>query len=232
MNIVISPITPRLISQLYLLYNLSIKDLCDGKKFHSGINGYTISAVAVYPLALTIWEAFIYETVLSPYFGEIRNKKEISNIPLELIDKWDIETKSVIIPQLLYGKTFDKGKPPFQDFSSLVAIRNSIVHFKYNKSNDRTLKAIDNLYNKNIFLHSPFLKENGNITIYNWTESISSIEGIRWAINTIVKMAKQLSDFVPEGRREIVIGHTLQNFTEIAEDDAKRIFIQLGVNPF
>lgn len=231
-NIVISTITPSLISQLHFLYNQSIKNLLSAKIWHEGINGYSDSAIAVYPLAITTWEAFIYESVLSPFFGEIRNKREINYIPLEIVDKWDIETKSLLIPQLLYGKSFDKGMSIFQDFSALVSIRNSIVHFKFNKPNDKTLKAIDNLYNKNVFLHSPFLKQNnGNITIYDWPKSISSIEGIRWAINTIVKMAKQLNEFVPEDRREFVIKHPLQNFNEITEDDAKRKFIESGVDP-
>jgi len=47
----------------------------------------------------------------------------------EALDGASIQQKYLVYPQLLFGKTFDKGAEPFQSFALLVHLRNAIVHY-------------------------------------------------------------------------------------------------------
>lgn len=233
MNYVVRSISGRILNQLFSLYKQGIYQLGSGKVLKEGINGYCDSAISAYPLAVIIWEAFLYETILSGMNLRLNNGSKINSIPTENIDNWDILTKSIVIPDLLYDKTFNKGAQPFQDMSHLVSIRNSIVHFKYNHPNQRTLSAIRDLSQRNFFFDhtkNVVLEPNQSIPLQDWTTTISTTEGIRWAINTISKMAYQLNEIIPEHHRHLIAG-SATNFKTINEVEAKQLFIQLGVDP-
>lgn len=233
MSYVVSTISGRFLQQLLSLYMQGINQLGTGRVLKDGINGYCDSAIASYPLALITWESFLYETILSPLNLSDNKASKINCIPTQNIDNWDILTKSIVIPDLLYDKTFDKGLQPFQDLSHLVSIRNSIVHFKCNHPNKRILSAIESLSQSKIFFDfakNRTLAPKEVIPVQDWTTTISTTEGIRWVINTIVKMAYQLNEFIPEEKRHLIMD-TLINFKLINENDAKVLFIKLGVDP-
>lgn len=233
MSYVVRTISGRFLQQLQILYMQGITQLGTERVLKDGINGYCDSAIASYPLALITWESFLYETILSPLSLSDNKTSKINSIPPQNIDNWDILTKSFVIPDLLYDKKFDKGLQPFQDLSHLVSIRNSIVHFKFHHPNKRILNAIESLSQRKIFFDfakNRNLAPNEVIPVQDWTSTISTTEGIRWAINTIVKMAYQLNEFIPEEKRDLIMG-TLTNFNLINENDAKVLFLKLGVDP-
>lgn len=216
--------------QLIRSYYQGISELKTGNNIKSGINGYCRSAISVYPLAVATWESFLYESILSHTNIAINNKSIIGDIPYEIIDKWDIITKSHVVPKIIYGRTFEKGSQPFQDFIHLVSIRNSLVHFKFRKPGNKTLNAINDLTQRNIFIKPRILDDENDNVVAAWTHHISTTEGIRWAINTISRMAYTLLDIVPEEQRRITLV-ILNNFKLIEDDNVHSYFEQLGVDP-
>lgn len=63
----------------------------------------------------------------------------INEFMMERIDEWESleklgpKNKWIIVAKMITGKTFDKGKEPFQSFSKLIRLRNDLVHFKTEK---------------------------------------------------------------------------------------------------
>jgi hypothetical protein len=233
MNYVVGSISGRLLQQLYILYHQGIHQLGSGKVLKYGINGYCDCAITSYPLAVAIWEAFLYETILSHWSLSDNKNSKINCIPPENINNWDILTKSIVIPDLLYDKTFNKGSQPFQDLSHLVFIRNSIVHFKFNHPNKRTLNAVNDLSQRKVFFDfskDRILKPHEIIPLQDWTTTISTTEGIRWAINTIANMSLELNELIPVEKRNLIM-RTIGNFKTISVKEAHNLFVRFGVDP-
>lgn len=44
-------------------------------------------------------------------------------------DRAKLVDKVLVVPKLLFGKTFSRGEQPYQDFVMLVDVRNDIVHY-------------------------------------------------------------------------------------------------------
>jgi hypothetical protein len=44
-------------------------------------------------------------------------------------ERASIEDRWVVLPRLLFGRTFDRGAEPFQSFTHLVTLRNELVHW-------------------------------------------------------------------------------------------------------
>lgn len=224
-----SAVSGAFLHQLYNNYQQSILEFKKNKVVKKGVNGYSDFAISSYPIAIAAWEAFLYETMLSEYLLEFHNHATLNKIPSELIDKWSIDTKSTLIPEILYNVTFDKGSLPFQDFNLLLILRNELVHFKYGRPSTKILNVIEQLRRKNVFLPQEDVPE-GNILVEIWPHSVSTIEGIRWAINTIAEMAHKLIEFMPEKEANLH-AHTLSNFKKIQLADAMKEFLSFGVDP-
>jgi hypothetical protein len=232
MNFGTASISQSFLFQLHKIYEQGIIELGSGNVLKDGINGYCDSAISVYPLSIATWEAFLYETILSRINLLINKDSKIKSIPLDIIHKWDLETKSIIVPDLLYDKTFDKGSQPFQDFKLLITIRNSLVHFKYDMPDNKIENAIKILSRRNIFMaHSENSKNHAEGDIIEiWPHMISTTEGIRWAINTITKMAHKLSELIPNDKKDLIICNHIANFKTINKDMAIEHFDRLGVD--
>lgn len=225
-----SSISSSLIIQLKNIYKDGIIQLGTGKVRKQGINGFCDSAISAYPIAVAIWEAYLYETLLSTQNLNSNKESRIHSIPSDLIDKWDILTKSVVVPDLLYGKTFDKGAQPFQDFSKIVSIRNSIVHFKFDQPSKSVENVINDLTQRGIFLiQVPDKLDANSIYTIIWPHAVASTEAIRWCINTLYEMANMLETFLSLGNNNIP--SLVSNFKKITEKDAEKLFEKLGVNP-
>lgn len=227
-----SSISPCFSYQLDKIYRQGILELSTGKHSKNGINGYCQSAISIYPLTIATWESLFHEIFLAESNLLSNNHtKEINSIPLEKIKWWSISDKTVDVLEMLYGKTFDKGKQPYQDFQLLVTLRNAIVHFNLGDPDRKTIAALKNLSRQNIFFplidfsHTPGVSHS-NI----WTHIISTTEGIRWAINTIKNMAMELNNIVPENKRPFSFD-LINNLDYIDKEKAIRYFYELGVDP-
>lgn len=147
-----NPISWILFLHLRELYKSGVKDLEGSRSFRRvKLNGHHAYALSCYPLAVAAWEAFLNETCLSVP-AEIDYPNSLLWDIKEKAEKWDVRFKSLLIPKLLLGTTFDKSAPPYQDFQHLVSIRNSIVHFK---SDDAPVKTLQYLSQRKITLIPP-----------------------------------------------------------------------------
>ena len=226
-----SSISQLLLSQIHDIYKQGISELNNKKNWKDGINASYAGAISAFPLSIAAWEAFLNETILSERYLRINKDSKIHSIPMNIIERWDILSKTIIVPDLLYGNTFNKGSQPFQDFSRLVSIRNSLVHFKFSQPNKKTFNAITDLIHRGIFrgYSEQNRKDTKGNRLIDWPDDISTTEGIRWSINTVANMANRLKDFIPMKQRYYYI--PLQsNLLFIDDKEAKKIFSSLGVD--
>jgi hypothetical protein len=215
-----SSMSPILYNSLIEMYRNAIKNFSNSNSmgFQYKINFMTTHAIAVIPLAVTVWEAHLNEQILGkitwPEFREniISTNKELR----DLIERADIKAKSILLPQIFYGNTFNKGSNPYQDFTKLIDIRNAIVHYK---PYDYPKSAIDYLDQKKITLNSP---KNSN---FAWPMPLYSTECMRWAINTICSMILEMDKFKP-GLKD----GTDLIFKPISIERAKEIFSEFNVD--
>ncbi|CAK8584804.1 hypothetical protein [Priestia megaterium] len=217
-----SSMSPIMYTSLIEMYRNAVESYSksDSKVFPQyEINFMTHHALAVLPLAVTVWESHLNEQILAmtPFLGYsvLSQSKELT----DLVERADIKAKSVILPKLAYGETFDKSAQPYQDFIKLVDIRNSIVHFKpYNYPK----KTINYLEDKRVTL----IPEEG--ARYSWPLMLYSSESMRWAINTVCSMILELDKFSKQYRGESGISLF---FKPISVERAKLIFEEFNVNP-
>lgn len=124
------------------------------------------------------------------------NQKKV----LEMLKEQDVITKYRMIPILLWQKAFDEGRSPFQDFVTLVGIRNDIIHYKmpfYGKE-DKRPKWVNRLEEKSVFLAEPVSHEGSRV----WIDEICTLKGAKWAYNTSCRMIRKFVE-LSEGITEI-----------------------------
>ncbi len=211
-----SPISFLLFGHLRQLYQSEIKALKENTICRRvGLNGFHKYALSSYPLAIATWEAFLNETCMSEV-SELYYPNSVLWDMRDQAEKWDILSKTLIVPKLLVGTTFKKSAQPYQDFKHLVSIRNRIVHFRKDDSPMNTLK---DLSQRRITLIPP------PDTEYPWTLQLMSTEGVRWAINTISKMVHELISRFPHQQGYSTV------FAGISEDEAKNMFLTESIDP-
>ena len=131
-----------LFSDLKSLYNHGIRALAEMSPYQRpGINGFHCHALSIYPLAVASWEAFLNKKCLG--IGTQFDYPTCMLWPIiNEVERWEIELKTFQVPNFLFGQTFDKSTQPYQDFTKLVKIRNSLVHYH---QYDAPLKILQDL---------------------------------------------------------------------------------------
>ena len=81
---------------------------------------YAQSIAAVHIFCVTSLESHINNKAYNLLKGKI----------FEQFERISLESKWLMLPKLVTGKEFDPGRQPYQDFSSLIKIRNALVHHK------------------------------------------------------------------------------------------------------
>ena len=204
-------ISPDLVFSVRSTLDLSFALAVKGSVRRIGINSYTPHAFAAYVASVASVEAFVNETFLGWVCRSSFEGSALWDIPTETLEKTDLLLKLVLVSQLLFGKRFERGKQPLQDFALLCRIRNDIVHFKMQF---REPKYVRNLCNRKIAL----VDEPDEVG--PWPHKLSSSEGIRWAHNTACAVVQQLVSFIPPGERDH-LGHLATNFAHISEAEVE-----------
>jgi hypothetical protein len=174
------------------VYFYSIRQLNHPSQIQ-GINGPSFNALSAFMLGIAIWESylnFIFFTPLTKFeFGEELHKK--MGMMSKGLDRMSVEDKTIALPLIAFGKTYDKGGMPFQDFKIMVSIRNAVTHNSLESSPEIAVEA---LKNKGLIL-----EQNPDFPprMQSWDDDVSTIEVIRWCINTISKMEEELMKFPP-----------------------------------
>jgi len=110
------------------------------------------------------------------------------------LDKIEIGNKLIILPELLFGKSFKRDEQPFQDMAILIKIRNTFVHFKMKNEAPKYVSVLDQ---RGITLKAKSQEKKAD---FAWTHKLFSSEGIRWAHNTACKVIQALSACAPKDR--------------------------------
>jgi len=184
-----------------------------------GINAYTpIEAYPAYITAVASVEAFLNEQLLSPIAQAIYPKSCLWGIH-NRIDNLSIQTKTILVPQLLFGRSLDNSTQPAQDFGLLVRVRDDLVHYKMKQ---KAPKYLADLSQRRIALTSEQVHSGGQD--YAWPHKLSSTEGIRWAHNTACKVVHKVVECIPEPHKD-VLGSLATNFQEIREEDVQALWM-------
>src|SRR5262249_31973318 len=103
--------------------------------------------------------------------------------------------------QILSGRTFDPGCNPFQDFASLVKLRNLLVHFgpKDDFQEDTEGRTTGNKHPKVVVaLQQRGLAERPQPgTIVSWFDTLGTAELAAWACETALNMILAVVDLTP-----------------------------------
>lgn len=195
-------ISGSLIKYIRKLFRDGILDFVNRRKvinLDNSKNGYSDLALPAYITAVASVEAFTNETYLSPFARSILKKSSLFTLRTKWLKEVDLREKIVIIAKLLCGTTLQRGEQPFQDFSTLVRVRNAIVHYKMD---DKKPSFVLELNQKKIGLDTrPPAGSNGHFD-QPWVWDVSSTEGIRWAHNTAASMMKHLIEMMPQSQEE------------------------------
>jgi hypothetical protein len=52
------------------------------------------------------------------------------NDSLAALERLEVHQKWMVVPRLLFGRTFERGAEPFQSFRTLFKLRNELVHYR------------------------------------------------------------------------------------------------------
>lgn len=63
-------------------------------------------------------------------FINVQASQRLSRTLLEAVEPLGLETKWRVVTLLATGQEWDRGRQPFQDFCTLVKLRNALVHYK------------------------------------------------------------------------------------------------------
>jgi hypothetical protein len=179
--------------------------------------------VTAFPLAGAIWEAILNEQFTSDLVSHAYGKNLLFDI-IDEADKWDIKTKTLMFPKFLFGREFDNSKALYSDFVSLIQIRNNIVHYKYSLYEGPD-KAINNLRTQKITYPKP------DKTGCPWHMELFSTECIRFCINTISNLAKELSILETPIYRQACIPFAHEIYSPITEQLVIKEFEYFNIKP-
>jgi hypothetical protein len=199
-----------LIGNAYRAYERCIQDRLSGKLFTTDDNNYSPNAIDVYILSVSALEAFINEVCFSG--PEIRMING-TPAPRNLIEDLELRKKYYLLPLLLWGKTYERGVQPYQEFEMLVRIRNDLIHYKmrrYHRGDEPQYFKI--LSERGALLVSPHPDAD-----FAWVMKILTSKGALWAYNTACRMAKRLIELADE-QTQMVWRPMLGNFKEIPDD--------------
>jgi len=179
----------QLFGTLRSLYEMSFSQLTSPQELH-GRNGPSFNGLSAFMLTVAVWESYLNFVFFSPWtkvhFG-ISTFEQMQALKSGL-DKMSILEKSSCLPLIAFGKTFRKDAKPFQDLKDIVSIRNAATH---NFMETAPEKAISAIRARGLLLPKPILPCESQ----SWDQELSTLEVIRWCMNTIGNLNEKLLTF-------------------------------------
>lgn len=206
-------ISSEFIAHVHEIFWQAIDSSKYGHVSREGINIFTGSAPPAYICCVAAVEAFVNEL----FFG-LPTFKRLEEGPMGSVDrKWleriGLKNKLILFPQLLVGETFDRGSQPYKDMTTLIRLRNAMVHYKMENKPPSYLKDLE--------AQRTVLVTDTEGADYLWMHKLSCTEGIRWANNTSARTVHKLVEIVREGAAVPSFLNLANNFQQIAEDQVK-----------
>lgn len=177
-----------------------------------------MNALAAVVLAAATLEAFINDAVtlakfLCPRSDNTPEPPKIQNFVavLEEVEecRGSVELKYMCAKTVLSGQPYDRGTNPYQDFSLLMKLRNSLMHLKHLYDTDYEFTDEGGIEVK----EPPVVKKlpqnllpDPNVKIASWVGKIATRAVARWACNTTVSMITSFVDALPESKLKQLLG--------------------------
>jgi hypothetical protein len=196
---------------LQALYEIGLNELARPDTLREGVNCPATFAAPAYISAVAAVESFLNEMIFGLPMKNLIVDSPLWDLNQEWVEKLEIGPKLIILPYLLFNKSLRRDQQPFQDMSTLIKIRNDLIHYKMG---DNPPGYFRDLQAKKIALSIE------PDTALTWTDRLCSLEGIRWANNTACKTVHSIFNLVPEGVNQMFFG-LASNFREIPEEIAK-----------
>ncbi len=140
-------------------------------------------------------------------FADVAAEIDLSHGPTTL--------KFLLAKLIFSGKAFDKGALPYQDFELLLALRNSVMHLKFDRISITPVRVqfppiITRLRSKNILATLP-----ENDEAVSWIRLVSTPAVARWACNTAATMVATINDAIPQSDLKGLVAVHVSRFTAI-----------------
>jgi hypothetical protein len=219
-------VSPDFIFHVRQIYEMALEEIKSGRVVRYEINGYTRHGLPAYIMAVASVEAFVNEVFLSEFSRITLKNSPLMNLPVDWIEKLELGAKLILIPELIFRRSFPRDAQPYQDMVLLIRIRNDLVHYKMGSTPPKYIKPLEE---RGIILPSPGA-EQGIDADYAWPSKLSCSEGIRWAHNTACETVQALVDFAPQDSREkLPYVKLITNFEPISRSYAIDWFKSHGI---
>jgi hypothetical protein len=215
-----------LIMRVREFYTMAYQEISSNeRKQVSHDNGITDYAIPSYILSVAAVEAFVNEVFLAVGIDFLKDSS-FAKLPQDKrqeFQKASLGDKLIEIPTLAFDReVFNRGRQPFQDMNYLIKVRDSFVHYKMGFETEYK-GALDYLARKGIALNS---SDDPNRF---WVLDLSTLEGIRWAHNTALKIIKDIIDIaIKTNRHQLLISMGMQTkdfFHPIPNPNKKELWI-------
>lgn len=186
------------------------------KAVQANKDAWPYDAIVAVVLAAASLEAFINE--LAELMAMTKVSRQNWNHPIalppelanfaETMDEIEgsrgtITLKFLVASQVLGGKIFDKGRAPYQDFATLITLRNDIMHLKPKDTFDDETpgavtwpKYVTNFQNRGLAQKPP------DGVGASWFDLLATDRLARWACETALSMILAVLDFIPDSNAD------------------------------
>lgn len=135
-----------------------------------------------------------------------------------------VELKYHLISRILTGKAFDPGIQPFQDFRSLIRLRNDLAHVKHGDKTEAdgsiTAKsAVVRQLEQSGLTYPPYVSAAGTPPGMSWLNKLETTGPATWACNSAVNMLRAVGERLPDERYLMGISSLKQQILDLQMPD-------------
>ena len=172
-------------------------------------NSWPSDAIVAIVLSAASTEAFINELAELVEMTKVRLDETVSSELRTFTDviheieesRGSLQLKYLMAAQTLRGSLFDKGTNPYQDFATLVTLRNDIMHLR---PRDRSVTAPDGSQSLAGPKHIAALQQRGLARTpslkgsMSWFDTLQTAEMACWAPKTAHEIILAVLDLIPD----------------------------------
>jgi len=175
----------------------------------AGLGEGRLQVLEVIVLAAASLEAFINEyinwTVEALEKEDNESKRTVTRLVKELVEesnRTEVKLKWQLTAHLLWQHLFDESKSPWQDFETLIRLRNDLMHYK---GQSRDPGYMPRYLGRLMHMVGPATNPIGGIfgSSVTWVDRLCTYEIATWAFNTSVKMIDQMLDFGDDESKDL-----------------------------
>jgi hypothetical protein len=181
-------------------------------------NTFSADALDAYILSVCMLDSFMSEACFTPMLG-LLDKHGVSH---DLVERLDVRKKYFDIPKLLWGRTYDRGAQPYQDFDLLVEIRNHFVHYRVGPFGTAA-KLRRRLASRHLLLDVP-IAEMARASLA-WPTDALNFRSAVWAHNTACDMIRSFYELAGEDASQPVMAMLAGDYPSISQEESRSMIL-------